>query len=53
MKQGAFLIVLLVFGVWGLADALHFYPRRGLEEASGGCVTTCRRPPRANSRPPI
>ncbi|MBX3403103.1 MAG: hypothetical protein KF699_06785 [Phycisphaeraceae bacterium] len=34
LKQGAFLIVLLVFGVWGLADALHFYPRRGLEEAS-------------------
>lgn len=34
IKQGAFLVVLLVFGVWGLADALHFYPRRGLEEAS-------------------
>jgi len=34
MKQGLFLLVLLVFGVWGLADALYFYPRRGLEDAS-------------------
>jgi hypothetical protein len=34
IKQGVFLVVLLVFGVWGLADALYFYPRRGLEEAS-------------------
>lgn len=34
LKQGIFLVVLLVFGVWGLADALHFYPRRGLEDAS-------------------
>jgi len=34
MKQGLFLLVLLVFGFWGLADALYFYPRRGLEDAS-------------------
>jgi len=34
IKQGVFLSVLLVFGVWGLADALYFYPRRGLEDAS-------------------
>ena len=35
LKQGVFLTVLLVFGVWGLADAMYFYPRRGLEDASG------------------
>lgn len=34
LKQGVFLVVLLVFGFWGLADALYFYPRRGLEDAS-------------------
>lgn len=34
LKQGVFLTILLVFGFWGLADALHFYPRRGLEDAS-------------------
>lgn len=34
VKQVVFLTVLLVFGVWGLADALYFYPRRGLEDAS-------------------
>ncbi len=34
LKQVVFLIVLLVFGFWGLADALYFYPRRGLEDAS-------------------
>ncbi len=34
LKQGIFLTVLLVFGAWGLADALYFYPRRGLEDAS-------------------
>lgn len=34
VKQVVFLSVLLIFGVWGLADALYFYPRRGLEDAS-------------------
>jgi hypothetical protein len=34
LKQGVFLTILLVFGFWGLADALYFYPRRGLEDAS-------------------
>lgn len=34
VKMGIFLIVLLGFGVWGLADALYFYPKRGLLDAS-------------------
>ncbi|MBC7771317.1 MAG: hypothetical protein H7210_02365 [Pyrinomonadaceae bacterium] len=33
-KMGVFLVVLLVFGTWGLVDATVIYPRRGLEDAS-------------------
>lgn len=34
LKTGLFTAVLLVFGSWGLADALYFYPARGLKDAS-------------------
>lgn len=34
LKLGIFLIVLLAFGTWGLLDALVFYPRGGLQDAS-------------------
>lgn len=34
LKTGVFMLVLLVFGVWGLIDALWLYPGRGLADAS-------------------
>lgn len=34
MKTGAFLVLLLGFGIWGTVDALWLYPERGLSEAS-------------------
>ena len=34
LKTGIFMLVLLVFGFWGLADGLWLYPRRGLADAS-------------------
>lgn len=34
LKTGVFMLVLLVFGVWGLIDAVWLYPRRGLADAS-------------------
>lgn len=34
LKTALFMILLLGFGVWGLADALYFYPKRGIADAS-------------------
>lgn len=34
LKMGAFTIVLLVFGFWGLYDATILYPKRGMADAS-------------------
>ncbi len=34
IKIGAFLVLLMVFGVWGSLDAAWLYPRRGLADAS-------------------
>jgi hypothetical protein len=34
LKTGAFLVLLLVFGVWGTVDAYWLYPKRGLGDAS-------------------
>ncbi|MFN7021117.1 MAG: hypothetical protein ACK4WH_07300 [Phycisphaerales bacterium] len=34
LKTTLFLVLLFGFGVWGLVDALHFYPRRGEMDAS-------------------
>lgn len=34
LKTGGFMVVLLVFGCWGLFDGLYLYPKRGLEDAS-------------------
>lgn len=33
-KTGIFMLVLLIFGGWGLVDALFLYPRRGMADAS-------------------
>lgn len=34
LKMGAFTVVLLVFGFWGLYDATLLYPKRGMADAS-------------------
>jgi hypothetical protein len=34
LKTWLFTVLLLVFGFWGLADALYFYPRRGERDAA-------------------
>ena len=34
LKTGVFMLVLFVFGFWGLADGLWLYPRRGMADAS-------------------
>lgn len=34
LKTGGFMVVLLIFGCWGLFDGVYLYPKRGLEDAS-------------------
>jgi hypothetical protein len=34
LKTGAFLVVLVVLGLWGLYDGLYLYPSRGMQDAS-------------------
>jgi hypothetical protein len=34
LKTGGFMLLLFVFGFWGLYDGVYLYPKRGLEDAS-------------------
>lgn len=34
IKTGIFMLVLFIFGIWGLFDAMYLYPKRGLADAS-------------------
>lgn len=34
LKTGGFMVVLFIFGCWGLFDGVYLYPKRGLEDAS-------------------